>query len=124
MLLRILSQFTFLLLLLQAFPCFAEDFFRNQVAPILQRRCLSCHNSDDRKGQFSLQTHMQYPSIRIPFAMEQAALIEKTSASAISEIRIRTLIASFFIWNPFIFEGILKLRKNNDLSLFFEQTKT
>ncbi|MEI7698263.1 MAG: PSD1 and planctomycete cytochrome C domain-containing protein [Planctomycetia bacterium] len=56
MLLRILSQSFFLLLLLQALPCFAEDFFRSQVAPILQRRCLSCHNSDDRKGQFSLQT--------------------------------------------------------------------
>jgi hypothetical protein len=61
---------------------------------------------------------MQFPSIGIPFAIEQAALIEKTSARAILEIRIRTLIASFFIWNPFILEGILKLRKNNDLSLF------
>ena len=36
--------------------CVAEDDFREHVAPILQRRCLSCHNDDQRKGDFSLQT--------------------------------------------------------------------
>ncbi|MGV2341996.1 MAG UNVERIFIED_CONTAM: DUF1549 domain-containing protein [Planctomycetaceae bacterium] len=34
----------------------ADDLFSTQVAPLLQRKCLSCHNSDDRKGEFSLQT--------------------------------------------------------------------
>ncbi|MBL8817348.1 MAG: PSD1 domain-containing protein [Planctomyces sp.] len=34
-----------------------EDLFRNQVAPLLQRRCLSCHNSVDRKGDGSIETH-------------------------------------------------------------------
>ncbi len=33
-----------------------EDYFRNRVVPILQRRCLSCHNDDQQKGDFSLQT--------------------------------------------------------------------
>ena len=33
-----------------------EEFFRNKVAPIFQRRCLSCHNDDEHKGDFSLQT--------------------------------------------------------------------
>jgi hypothetical protein len=34
----------------------ADDLFTTQVAPLLQRKCLSCHNSEDRKGDFSLQT--------------------------------------------------------------------
>ena len=34
----------------------ADDVFRDRVAPILERRCLSCHNGNDRKGEFSLQT--------------------------------------------------------------------
>ena len=34
----------------------ADDLFSQQVVPLLQRRCLSCHNSEDRKGEFSLQT--------------------------------------------------------------------
>lgn len=33
-----------------------EDFFENRVAPILQQRCLSCHNDAEHKGDFSLQT--------------------------------------------------------------------
>ncbi|QDV22989.1 DUF1553 domain-containing protein [Aureliella helgolandensis] len=33
-----------------------EEFFRERVAPILQRRCLSCHNHAERKGDFSLQS--------------------------------------------------------------------
>ena len=34
----------------------AEDYFRDHVAPVLQSRCLSCHNDADRQGDFSLQT--------------------------------------------------------------------
>ncbi|MDB5388405.1 MAG: hypothetical protein JWM11_4051 [Planctomycetaceae bacterium] len=34
----------------------AEDFFRDHVAPILERKCLSCHAGDDAKGGFSLET--------------------------------------------------------------------
>jgi len=30
--------------------------FREHVAPILQQRCLSCHNDEQREGAFSLQT--------------------------------------------------------------------
>jgi hypothetical protein len=33
-----------------------EDHFRDTIAPLLQQRCLSCHNSIDRKGDFSLQS--------------------------------------------------------------------
>jgi Protein of unknown function (DUF1553)/Protein of unknown function (DUF1549)/Planctomycete cytochrome C len=32
-----------------------SDLFVKRVVPILQNRCLSCHNSIDRKGDFSLQ---------------------------------------------------------------------
>ncbi len=34
----------------------ADDFFESQVAPIFQRRCLSCHSGDTPKGDFSLHT--------------------------------------------------------------------
>ncbi|MCA9008749.1 MAG: DUF1553 domain-containing protein [Planctomycetaceae bacterium] len=36
-----------------------DEIFREQVAPLLERRCLSCHNDGDRKGDFSLQTQRQ-----------------------------------------------------------------
>ena len=44
---RVLSAFTGLQ---------ADDLFREKVVPLLERRCLSCHNETDRKGEFSLQT--------------------------------------------------------------------
>ncbi len=34
----------------------AEDLFRDRVVPVIQKRCLSCHNSVDHKGGFALQT--------------------------------------------------------------------
>lgn len=34
----------------------SDSLFRDRVASILQRRCLSCHNDEERKGEFSLQT--------------------------------------------------------------------
>ncbi len=33
-----------------------EDFFRREVAPLFERRCLSCHNAIDRKGGGSFST--------------------------------------------------------------------
>ena len=33
-----------------------DDLFRDHVAPLLSARCLTCHNSDESKGDFSLQT--------------------------------------------------------------------
>jgi hypothetical protein len=33
------------------------DVFREKVAPVLERRCLSCHNEQLRKGKLSLQAH-------------------------------------------------------------------
>ncbi len=34
----------------------AEDAFQERIAPVFQRRCLSCHNDRQREGEFSLQT--------------------------------------------------------------------
>ncbi|MCA9071141.1 MAG: c-type cytochrome, partial [Planctomycetaceae bacterium] len=34
----------------------SELFFRDRVAPIFQKRCLSCHNKESKKGELSLQT--------------------------------------------------------------------
>jgi mono/diheme cytochrome c family protein len=34
----------------------AGDYFGEHVVPILQQRCLSCHNAAERKGDFSLQS--------------------------------------------------------------------
>jgi mono/diheme cytochrome c family protein len=44
-----------LALLSQSFAA-ADDLFRDRVAPILQRRCLTCHNATDKKGGLSLET--------------------------------------------------------------------
>ena len=30
--------------------------FQDRIAPLFQRRCLSCHNDRQRKGDFSLQS--------------------------------------------------------------------
>ncbi|MDA0589727.1 MAG: DUF1553 domain-containing protein [Planctomycetota bacterium] len=56
----LLAVFTMLAPNAAAFAAEGETagFFEN-VAPILQRRCLSCHNSNDRKGDFSLQTEVE-----------------------------------------------------------------
>jgi hypothetical protein len=35
---------------------YAEDLFRDRIAPILERRCVSCHNDRQQEGDFSLQT--------------------------------------------------------------------
>ena len=37
----------------------ADDLFLDEVVPLLERRCLSCHNETDHKGEFSLQTQQQ-----------------------------------------------------------------
>lgn len=34
----------------------SENAFRDQVAPILERRCITCHNAEDRKGGLSLES--------------------------------------------------------------------
>ena len=34
----------------------ADDLFRDRLVPLIQKRCLSCHNSVDHKGGFALQT--------------------------------------------------------------------
>ncbi|WP_246120177.1 DUF1553 domain-containing protein [Blastopirellula retiformator] len=43
-------------LLLAADATHAADFFSQQVAPILEKKCLGCHSGDDPKGDFSLST--------------------------------------------------------------------
>ncbi|MEW4530671.1 DUF1553 domain-containing protein [Maioricimonas sp. JC845] len=35
---------------------FAADLFRDEVAPILQSRCVSCHSDDEKSGGLSLQS--------------------------------------------------------------------
>ncbi|MEZ6092743.1 MAG: DUF1549 and DUF1553 domain-containing protein [Pirellulaceae bacterium] len=37
----------------------AQDIFRDQVAPILERRCYSCHNDEMREGDYSMQSRSQ-----------------------------------------------------------------
>lgn len=34
----------------------AEDVFQDRVAPILERRCVSCHNDQQHQGDYSLQS--------------------------------------------------------------------
>ncbi|MAG93283.1 MAG: hypothetical protein CMJ48_05985 [Planctomycetaceae bacterium] len=53
-------------------------YFRGKVAPILQRHCFCCHNSEDAKGDFALQTASE---------LEDSGLIEAgdPDASALIE---------------------------------------
>ena len=37
----------------------ADDQFTQAVAPLLEKRCLHCHNDDDQKGDFSLQSRQR-----------------------------------------------------------------
>lgn len=55
---KVLKSVLALTALCSAKAASAEDlsFFENKVAPIFRQRCLSCHNDDERKGDFSLQT--------------------------------------------------------------------
>lgn len=45
-----------LVLLLAEEPSGATVLFRERVAPVLERRCLNCHNDAERKGGLSLQS--------------------------------------------------------------------
>ena len=48
---------TFVLFLFAfSLPAIADDHFRDRVVPVIQKRCLTCHNSVDHKGSFALQT--------------------------------------------------------------------
>ena len=54
-----LTQFLAMIVLVASSTLRADVTFRDQVAPLLERRCLNCHNESDRKGDFSLQTSQQ-----------------------------------------------------------------
>ena len=45
-----------LFLLALSLPAIADDHFRDRIVPVIQKRCLTCHNSVDHKGSFALQT--------------------------------------------------------------------
>ena len=51
-----LSVCAVLLVVFLNLPAHADDLFRDRVVPVIQKRCLSCHNSVDHKGGFALQT--------------------------------------------------------------------
>ena len=46
----------FVLVAISSPLCEAEDLFRDRVAPILERHCVSCHIGEDAKGKLSLET--------------------------------------------------------------------
>ncbi len=51
-----LSVCAVLLVVFLNLPAHADDLFRDRVVPVIQKRCLICHNSVDHKGGFALQT--------------------------------------------------------------------
>ncbi len=55
-----------------------EDHFLDCVAPLLERKCLNCHNSDDHKGDFVLQTReaMQQSGFVVAGKPEHSQLLE------------------------------------------------
>jgi hypothetical protein len=65
----------------------ADDLFRDRVVPLLERRCLSCHNENDRKGDFSLQTHghLQNSGFVVPGRPDDSQLLNAVIASSSAE---------------------------------------
>ena len=55
----------------------ADDLFHDRVAPLLEKKCLNCHNADDRKGEFVLETRDQLLSsgFVIPNNAEESRLL-------------------------------------------------
>jgi len=45
-----------------------EASFRDNVAPIFQQRCIRCHNDDDFKGDFSLETRAKFEEAGVVIA--------------------------------------------------------
>jgi len=45
-----------MLLVNTAFAVDSQQVFKQDVVPILQKHCFACHNSEDRKGNFAIQT--------------------------------------------------------------------
>jgi len=66
----------------------AEDLFRDHIAPLLERRCLGCHNETDRKGDFSLQTqqHLHDSGFIVPGMPGDSALLNAVVALSSEEI--------------------------------------
>jgi len=53
----LLQLFTvFSLMLCHQLQLRAEDLFRDRIAPILERRCVTCHNDQQKAGDFSMQS--------------------------------------------------------------------
>ena len=50
------------------------EFFRREVAPTLERRCLRCHNEDDHKGGFMLEQIPTPPHDLAEFSRLHAAI--------------------------------------------------
>ncbi|WP_339613711.1 DUF1549 domain-containing protein, partial [uncultured Rubinisphaera sp.] len=46
----------FSLILIAPLNLRAEDLFRDRIAPILERRCVTCHNDQQKAGDFSMQS--------------------------------------------------------------------
>ena len=44
------------LLLLGSTSVSGDDLFNSRIGPILESRCVNCHNDNDRKGELSLQS--------------------------------------------------------------------
>jgi len=52
----LIRLFCSILLVNTAFAVDSEQVFKQQVVPILQKHCFACHNSEDHKGDFAIQT--------------------------------------------------------------------
>lgn len=71
---RTIRRFIVLLLLLApAWPTLASDF-DSEIAPLLQARCLSCHNAENAEGGLRLDNHADAAEQLVPGDLEASGL--------------------------------------------------
>lgn len=76
------------ILLMLSAPLLAEESpsFEGDIKPLLQRRCLSCHNDADHKGDFSLQTRQSaFESNVVPGDPAASYLLDLVSSTTADE---------------------------------------
>ncbi|MCA1963908.1 MAG: hypothetical protein LDL31_08195, partial [Prosthecobacter sp.] len=71
----------FLFSLLPALAAAAVPDFEKEIAPILEARCLSCHDATQKKGDVSLDTHANALASIMRGKPDESPLIDQISGS-------------------------------------------
>ena len=68
-----------LIALLLAAPARGDDLFRDRVAPLLEARCLGCHNAKTKRGSLDLSSHAGLLTVVAPGHAAKSRLVSMIS---------------------------------------------